>query len=352
MMSAVRCLMAALTCSQLASPLPVYAQERATQQVREYLTIRPARIAIGSQDREGPDLFGSIAGVTMDTRRNVYVLDGSEQHVRVFSASGQHIGTVGRPGRGPGDLRDAMAVWHDGESSLFVVDRYDGISIFTTAGNRFRFERRIGADLRPTAVCTIGQSVFVAGTRSARILHSLRRTGEVMRSFGAPFRRDSMPGIQEVHDRADLVVMCDGRREQIVVAEGAQNKVRAYATDGSLRWESALPAYDGYAVGINRQPRGIAVFWGTHLTRTILPVGGDLLLVQVSQQSRRRDPRRLGALAVTDTDIITYVLSATGGGVLARGSAGPLVSLTRGGETVGYRLEPFPQAYLLQLAPR
>ena len=74
-------------------------------------------LSIG-EGEEGPEelLFGDVHALAVDAERNVYVFDRQASEVRVFDASGAHLRTFGRPGKGPGELArpTAMAVLPDG----------------------------------------------------------------------------------------------------------------------------------------------------------------------------------------------------------------------------------------------
>jgi hypothetical protein len=72
----------------------------------------------------GPDssasdagVFGSIGGVTADAQGHIHVLDQQAQQVRVFGADGKFVRSLGRPGRGPGELSrfaNGLLSAHDG----------------------------------------------------------------------------------------------------------------------------------------------------------------------------------------------------------------------------------------------
>lgn len=101
-------------------------------------------LRIGSADEEGPATFGSIADVAVDAAGRIYVLDGQAQEIRVFAPDGAHLRTIGRKGRGPGELADAVALrMRPGRTEFWVVDygnaRY---ARFDTAGRQLGTMRR------------------------------------------------------------------------------------------------------------------------------------------------------------------------------------------------------------------
>jgi hypothetical protein len=317
------------------------------------LRIERPRLAIGDEDKAGPALFGGILGVATDAQRNVYVLDGTDHTVRAFTATGKHIASAGRRGRGPGDLRDPMGLWHDGASSLYVIDLYDGISVFDTRENTMIYRERFGAELRPVAMCAIGGQLIVGANRNNHILHVLAPDRKVVRSFGDLFRRDTHPEVQAQYNRENFVMACDETRDRIFVAEGHQNIVRAYDTNGRLHWQVLLPEYSGYrAVPHHQLPNAVSKFFGEFSTKTLSRVGPDLLVVQAHRQTHRRDPDRGGGLKSTDHGTVTYVLSASTGKTLTRSTEAPFFLATVAGEEiVAYNDEPYPRVFFARAFP-
>ncbi len=53
---------------------------------------------------DGPDGFGDVRGFVVDSRNQIWVVDGQAQELRVFDSAGRFIRTVGRKGSGPGEF--------------------------------------------------------------------------------------------------------------------------------------------------------------------------------------------------------------------------------------------------------
>lgn len=79
-------------------------------------------LRIGSAEGSGPDTFGSIADIAVDSAGHIYVLDRQAKNVRVFNAAGAHVRTIGKEGAGPGEFRDPIAMDLDSAGRLWVVD--------------------------------------------------------------------------------------------------------------------------------------------------------------------------------------------------------------------------------------
>lgn len=336
----------------LLGPVLGMAQGRhAGRPLSDFMMIGAPQIRLGSEDARGPELFGDIRSVTMDREGNLFVLDGTSHSVRAFDRAGRYLSSAGGPGRGPGDLRDPLLIWHDGEH-LYVVDRYDGISRFVLAGGTLQYAGRFAADLKPTALCSIGEELFIGAISKNGILHVVSRDGRARRAFGTPLRQDPNPAIQEHYDRHSLRMTCDSESRRLYVAETTQSRVRAYEPGGRQLWETDLPQYHGDTVRVNRNPVGVAVFWGSHQTRTVTRIGRDLLVVQARYVSRRRNPSNPSSLLEEDHDVVTWVLSAATGHVLTRQGGAPFLAHSRGAVTVGYVLDPVPQVLIMAVHER
>lgn len=92
-------------------------------------------LRIGTADGAGPDLFGSIHDLAVDTHGRIYILDGQAREVRVFNPEGRYLRTIGRSGSGPGEFKNPIGLRWDESGRLWVVDpgnaRY---AIFDTTG--------------------------------------------------------------------------------------------------------------------------------------------------------------------------------------------------------------------------
>lgn len=61
-------------------------------------------LEIGAAGGTGPDVFGNVVALAVDSVGAIHVLDQQAARVVVFDAEGRHRGTLGAPGAGPGEL--------------------------------------------------------------------------------------------------------------------------------------------------------------------------------------------------------------------------------------------------------
>lgn len=100
-------------------------------------------LRIGTMETDGPDLFGQIAALEVDSDGRIHVLERDAREVRVFGPQGEHLRTVGGRGGGPGEFADPVGMgWGEG-GTLWVVDPGNGrYAVFDPEGSFLRSEPR------------------------------------------------------------------------------------------------------------------------------------------------------------------------------------------------------------------
>lgn len=74
---------------------------------------------------EGSEGFGAVVSILADSAGNAYVADRNAAEIRVFDSTGAHVRTIGRRGRGPGEIQDLYSIaWLSG--ALAVLDPGNG----------------------------------------------------------------------------------------------------------------------------------------------------------------------------------------------------------------------------------
>ena len=96
-------------------------------------------LRVGSVDSPGPENFGRIASIAIDRQGRFWVLDGQASELRLFSASGEYVRTVGRPGGGPGEFRRPFRVDEGPDANIWVLDPQNArVSVFDSTGAYLR----------------------------------------------------------------------------------------------------------------------------------------------------------------------------------------------------------------------
>lgn len=163
----------------------------------DLLRIGSPDLSIGSEDDEGPYMFGRVGGITATANGTIYVSDWAENNIRSFDSRGRHIATFGRRGCGPGEFVNPLTLFHDGDSTLFASEMNFGITEITAIRGVMHHRRTFGVGLRARSMCKMRDTLLVVSWKNDKLLHMLGSDGEVARSFGAAWSPDTTPVIRE-----------------------------------------------------------------------------------------------------------------------------------------------------------
>jgi len=133
-------------------------------------TLRATVVATLAEDSpRTPHIFGRVTGVAVDDGGRVYVTDGGEFHVAVFSSTGALVTTIGRKGKGPGEFEYPTGPVVGSDGALYVRNM-SSVSRFVAdakTGALSRFDRAFNGpamapwmSMLPTAIDRAGRLHF------------------------------------------------------------------------------------------------------------------------------------------------------------------------------------------------
>jgi hypothetical protein len=92
-------------------------------------------VRVGTLDGTGPDMFGAITDFEIDRYGRFWLFEGQAQELRVFSATGQFVRTVGRQGEGPGEFNRVIGMDWGADGNLWIADPSNNrLSVVDTTG--------------------------------------------------------------------------------------------------------------------------------------------------------------------------------------------------------------------------
>ncbi len=97
-------------------------------------------LVIGGDENASEEyLFTCPTEICTDSQNNIYVADYNRSEIRVFNRQGEYIKSIGKKGKGPGEILEVLSMTIDENDNLIVVDRSnDRFTVFTDFGNNFR----------------------------------------------------------------------------------------------------------------------------------------------------------------------------------------------------------------------
>lgn len=188
----------------------------------------PADVRIGSLDGSGPEVFGRIAGISLQSDGSVVVAEAQALELRAFSADGAHLWSAGRGGAGPGEFSGSITrLSRMVGDSLLVSDGNDRTMVFGPDGSyarqlripeppetfgRFRI---IGvlADGMPVGVSSIlmtGEGIPSGVTRGREMVGTLDTSGAMGQRLGEFRSRESTIAVRM--DAAGAISSMEVRR--------------------------------------------------------------------------------------------------------------------------------------------
>jgi hypothetical protein len=102
------------------SSMFLLAQSAVAQQQNKPDTVTAQLTAQISETSATPFFFAVVTGYAIDAASNVYVSDGQETRVAVFSSGGKPLGTIGRKGKGPGEFEYPTGPVIGADGALYI----------------------------------------------------------------------------------------------------------------------------------------------------------------------------------------------------------------------------------------
>jgi len=87
---------------------------------RQTFTLKKV-LEIGISDGDENYIFGSINDVEVDSRGNIYVLDGKMTRIVKFNRDGRFILRFGKKGQGPGEFVFPESIVLDSDRKIYVL---------------------------------------------------------------------------------------------------------------------------------------------------------------------------------------------------------------------------------------
>ena len=215
-------------------------------------------LVIGDNEEDEYQIFSSIRGTGRLSDGSIAVADRTSAEIRIFDEAGQHLRSMGRDGRGPGEFQNPFILWVAKGDTIWVGDyrpwRYN---LFTSKGE---FVRQVG--LKPAygnpssagggvldngfTVNTIRRSVngadfTVDDTLIVEVHDPMGRLeGSLVRMPNRPARRLREGSFFIVSPLFSSRAMVDARGETIALAHGSKPEVQildsAFNLKTIIRW--------------------------------------------------------------------------------------------------------------------
>ncbi len=300
-------------------------------------------LRIGTEDPEGPEMFGRIWDVDVDPADRVFVLDDMAQEIRIFDSGGRLVQAVGGIGDGPTEFRYANGIELLGDGRLAVSSQGSvRLKVLAESAGEWELDEIVELPAGPDDLCTTSDNrIFVSGHKRAdnTLVHevSVAADDAVGRDFGTGYQADHWL-IQ--NQMADGWIGCLARPHRVVFAYEMLPVVRSFdPDDGTNTWIARIEDFiPPQVISRTRSDGRRAVRRGRteveDLVATVHGVSVGHLLLQVSRfHSRER----------TVTVRSFLIDAASGRGAFLGDGALPAVVSTFAGGYVAVFEDPYPR---------
>jgi len=195
------------------------------------LKLKLVRVWGGDEEEDEQKFFRTPDYVAVDKKGDIYISDSYNHHIKVFDRDGKYLRTIGRKGRGPGDLYRPRIITFSPEDDLVVLENGSlRIQYFSPLGKSKKIIRQKGC-VHWFGITSKNQLLVYdhKKTFKSRTLVSMKdEKGKSIRDIGL-FHDTSKSYL----DSEILQISLDGR-DNIIVANGYAPVIRIYNLDGEM----------------------------------------------------------------------------------------------------------------------
>ena len=198
-------------------------------------------LLLESDENDENKIFFQITNLITDLQENIYLSEYNSGIIRKFDKNGGYILTIGKKGKGPGELIGPIRIWIDKNDTLFVFDwGTNRVSLFDLNG-LFLGSLKISKFFNDRAAGFIidnSNYIFLScyDRETETVIHKFTSEGNYLKSFGDPVQFDEPIGAGDMNVKRNS---SKGRlflnNNFLFYTQRNPYEIRKYLLDGSLK---------------------------------------------------------------------------------------------------------------------
>jgi hypothetical protein len=303
---------------------------------------------IGRENGDDGHLLGEVYDVRFSADGLLVVLDQKFGVVQVYSPSGEHLRTIGRPGPGPGEFLHARALHVVDSTRVLVSDVGRRLHDFELGRSEARLRGSRQLTFVAEAACSLDRSLLLHARPTAvpHVFFLLNDSLRVQKSFGEVYRSPTRAVDAEILRGR---VACASRESTLLYAPSSVlGELRAFDSKGTPRWTVVIsdftPIEMTERLGERRSVTVRVPESGYHRLHRLNYHPSGHFIAQYAFTTRadaiaRKDYTRLYTLQIRAMD---GRVSSLGEGVL------PIAAISPSGAVAVSQNDPFPSVTVFQ----
>jgi hypothetical protein len=210
----------------------VYNSKEEMKTVREKMQLKLVRIWGGDEEGDENKFFSTPLSILVSKDKKIYISDVYSHCIQVFDYSGKHLHTIGRKGRGPGDVLGPKSIVFSTEGDLVVNEAFGYRIQLFRSGKKSKVIYKYKSSVSWIGITSKNELAVYSPKKtffSRKLITFLNIKGKTLREIGVYHDKS-----RDYLNSEKLIFSIDGE-DNIYAANRCTPVIRKYSPDGMLK---------------------------------------------------------------------------------------------------------------------